>query len=228
MSRTRSGQPHEVWATLSYRFQEIGPSYPYRRQSRARNLVPTRPQELRAGGDVLDLPHRRGGGPRARRCGATGTPSRSSTSSRAGRMTGRTRDRGPSMIARRGSPSSWRGHRQGSITEHFEGRRRVDRPRLPARRRHRLEARDHPIRRGHRKPGSRPKTRRRPGCSGSGRSRDRGARPDHPLNPYCAYRAADTEHPEGREKFLLLAQELRKRAAQEATRLKFEMSKRAR
>ena len=34
------GDPHEFWASLSYHCQEIGPSYPYGRQSRARNLVP--------------------------------------------------------------------------------------------------------------------------------------------------------------------------------------------
>jgi hypothetical protein len=43
---------------------------------------------------------------------------------------------------------------------------------------------------------------------------------------YCEYRAADAEHPEDRDQFLLLAQELRKRAAEEATRLAFEMPKR--
>jgi hypothetical protein len=43
---------------------------------------------------------------------------------------------------------------------------------------------------------------------------------------YCEYRAADAEHPEERAEFLFLAQELRKRAAQEATRVAFEMPKR--
>ena len=43
---------------------------------------------------------------------------------------------------------------------------------------------------------------------------------------YCEYRAADAEHPEVREQFLSVAQELRKRAAAEATRLAFEMPKR--
>ena len=43
---------------------------------------------------------------------------------------------------------------------------------------------------------------------------------------YCAYRAAGAEHLEERDEFLNLAQELRKRAAQEATRLAFEMPKR--
>ena len=43
---------------------------------------------------------------------------------------------------------------------------------------------------------------------------------------YCESRAADAEHPEECDQFLMLAQELRKRAAQEATRLAFEMPKR--
>ena len=43
---------------------------------------------------------------------------------------------------------------------------------------------------------------------------------------YCEYRAADAEHPEERDEFLILAQELRKRAALEATRLASEMPKR--
>jgi hypothetical protein len=43
---------------------------------------------------------------------------------------------------------------------------------------------------------------------------------------YCEYRAAEAEHPEERDEFLILAQELRKRAALEATRLAFEMPKR--
>jgi hypothetical protein len=43
---------------------------------------------------------------------------------------------------------------------------------------------------------------------------------------YCEYRAADAEHPEERDQFLILTRELRKRAAQEATRLAFGMPKR--
>ena len=43
---------------------------------------------------------------------------------------------------------------------------------------------------------------------------------------YCEYRAADAEHPEERDEFRILAQELRKRAAQDAARLAFEMPKR--
>jgi hypothetical protein len=43
---------------------------------------------------------------------------------------------------------------------------------------------------------------------------------------YCGYRAVEAEHPEERDQFLILAQELRKRAAEEATRLAFEMPKR--
>jgi hypothetical protein len=43
---------------------------------------------------------------------------------------------------------------------------------------------------------------------------------------YCDYRAADAEHPEERDQFLSLAQEYRKLAAREATRLAFEMPKR--
>jgi hypothetical protein len=43
---------------------------------------------------------------------------------------------------------------------------------------------------------------------------------------YCEYRAADAEHPEERDQFLVLAHDLRKRASQEATRLAFDMPKR--
>jgi hypothetical protein len=43
---------------------------------------------------------------------------------------------------------------------------------------------------------------------------------------HCDYRAADAEHPEERDQFLMLAQEFRKHAAKEATRLAFEMPKR--
>jgi hypothetical protein len=43
---------------------------------------------------------------------------------------------------------------------------------------------------------------------------------------YCEYRAADAEHPEERDQFLRLAQEFRRRAAEEATRLAFAMPKR--
>jgi hypothetical protein len=42
---------------------------------------------------------------------------------------------------------------------------------------------------------------------------------------YCEYRAADAEHPEERDQFLLLAQEYRKLAARDATQLAFEMPK---
>jgi hypothetical protein len=43
---------------------------------------------------------------------------------------------------------------------------------------------------------------------------------------YCEYRAADAEHAEERDEFLILAQEFRKRAAQEANQLAFAMPKR--
>jgi hypothetical protein len=43
---------------------------------------------------------------------------------------------------------------------------------------------------------------------------------------YCDYRAADAERPEERDQFLLLAQEYRKLAARDATRLALEMPKR--
>ena len=43
---------------------------------------------------------------------------------------------------------------------------------------------------------------------------------------YCEYRAADAEHPEERDQFLILAQELRKLAAEETNRLAFDMLKR--
>jgi hypothetical protein len=40
---------------------------------------------------------------------------------------------------------------------------------------------------------------------------------------YCEHRAAEAEHPEERDEFLILVAELRKRAGQEATQLAFEM-----
>src|SRR3979409_491031 len=43
---------------------------------------------------------------------------------------------------------------------------------------------------------------------------------------YCEYRAADAEHPEERDQFLILAQELRKSAAEDDTRFAVEMPKR--
>jgi hypothetical protein len=52
--------------------------------------------------------------------------------------------------------------------------------------------------------------------------------PDQIVRPirYCEFRAGDAERPAERDQFMILAQELRKRAAQEATRLAFEMPKR--
>jgi hypothetical protein len=43
---------------------------------------------------------------------------------------------------------------------------------------------------------------------------------------YCEYRAADAEHPEERDQFLLLAQGFRKLASRDASQLAFEMPKR--
>jgi hypothetical protein len=52
--------------------------------------------------------------------------------------------------------------------------------------------------------------------------------PDQALRSavYCDYRAADAEHPEERDQFLIIAQELWKRATEEGTRFAFEMPKR--